>query len=156
MSGRPYRLRGGIAGGARVGVDAGSALSGDCGDVHALGQLFVVLFKMCLELPAQAIAVDGDAPPPMRIMAAWNGASIDEVGVRRHVVAPTVPAVFCYEGGYVMTLLKRHVVPSGPHCVLQGCVCRQKVLRPPLTGLFLNHLEWSVFVSHFLFFGRGC
>ena len=139
-----------IAGGARVGVDAGSALPGNCGDVYALGQLLMVLFKMCFHLPIEAVAVDGDAPSPMRIGTAGNGAAIDEVGVRRHVVVPTVPAVFCYEGGDVMSLFKRHVVPSGPHCELQGQIRRQEVLRPLLASSLLDHLKWLVLVNCFL------
>ena len=83
----------------------------------------MVLFEACLHLPIEAITVDGDAPSPMRIGAAGNGAAIDEIGVWRHVIAPTVPAVFCDEGGDVVPFFKRHVVPSGPHCVLQWCVC---------------------------------
>ena len=78
----------------------------------------MVLFQVRLDLPIEAIAVDGNASSSMRIGAAGNGTAIDEVRVRRHIIVSAKPAVFCDEGGDVVTLFKGHVVPSGPHCVL--------------------------------------
>ena len=84
----------------------------------------MVLLQVCFEFPVEAIAVNGEASSFSRIGAVGNWAAVYKVGVGSHIVVSAVPAILSYEGGNIMTLFKGHVIPSGPHCELQGYICR--------------------------------